>query len=80
MLGIRKRRMIMIKDKYTTFLKDYIGFAVDKNQIGNAEDLIGTLNETLEKDFNCQICYDLDDNKFYGFQINPIENEENEDE
>jgi hypothetical protein len=68
----------MTKDKYTTFLEDYIGFVVDKNQIDNVEHLIGTLNEVLEKEFNCQICYDLDNNKFHGFQINPIENKENE--
>lgn len=51
-----KRRIAMSKH---TFIKDNIGFKVQDVDEGLAfEGTIGALNDVLEENFNCVICYD----------------------
>ena len=58
------------------FLKEYKGFTVNKNEEENVEDLIGALNEILEKNYKCQISYDTvnkkNTKKFFLFQVNAL--------
>jgi len=58
------------------FLKEYKGFTVNKKEEENVDDLMGALNEILEKNYNCQISYDTINKKktikFFLFQVNAL--------